>query len=101
MKRLRIASGTYKVRYIGIKVGFRSIHLCLSNDPEVRVPETKYSLFVHEKHAFEFGYYTSPTATIQEAQAELTAAGYDTEIEEIDSHAGPKRAQRPRVHDVA
>ena len=78
VKHLRVASGIYKGRYVGIDVGFRSTHLYLLDDPAVKVTDTKYALFVHEKHALEFGRFTAPTATIQQAQAELTAAGYDT-----------------------
>ena len=91
MTHLRVASGMYKGRYIGIKVGFRSTHLYLSDDSEVKVPDTKYALFVYEKHAFEFGHFTTPTATIQEAQADLRAAGYDTEVVDIAT----KKYSRP------
>jgi len=61
-----------------MKAGFHSTHLYLSDDPEVKVANTRYALFVHERHAFEFGHFTSATATIHEAQEDLTAAGYET-----------------------
>jgi len=83
VKHLRIASGLYKGRYVGMKVGFHSTHLYLPDDPALKVPGTKYALFMHAKHAFEFGRFTAPTATIEQAQTDLRVAGYDTEVVNI------------------
>ena len=76
-KRLRVSSGKYKGWYIGLKAGLLGYQQP-AEDPEIGVPGTNYALYIDKKNAFEFGPFTTATATIQKAQADLKAAGYDT-----------------------
>jgi hypothetical protein len=77
MERIRITSGDYKGRYIGLPVG-SGLVTKLQKNPPVNVPGTRYGLYVQEKAATEFS-----EGNVGAVQTDLKALGYESELVEV------------------
>jgi hypothetical protein len=77
MDRIRITSGDYKGRYIGLPVG-SGLVTKLQKNPPVNVPGTRYGLYAQEKAATEFF-----EGNVEAVQSDLTALGYESELVEV------------------
>jgi hypothetical protein len=82
-KRIRVTSGECAGRYIGLKIGRLRTNPDLIKDSDVFVPGTKWALYLQQRPAFVF--FDHAVLAIQEAQAQLKGAGYDSEVESIES----------------
>jgi hypothetical protein len=79
MERIRITSGDYKGRYIGLPVGSGWVaNPVAQNNPPVNVPGTKYGLVAQERAATEFA-----EGNVGFVQSDLTALGYESELVEV------------------
>jgi hypothetical protein len=83
-------------RYVGLKIGGLRTNPDLIKDPDVFVPGTNWALYLKERPTFVF--FDHAVLAIQEAQAQLKGAGYDTEVESIEN---PKVESQPviRTHN--
>jgi hypothetical protein len=78
MIEIRIASGDYKGRYIGLPVGTGGgTNLAKKNTP-VNVPGTRYGLYKEEQAATKFS-----EANVRGVQSDLEALGYTSKLVEV------------------
>jgi hypothetical protein len=75
MERIRMTSGDYKGRYIGLPVGSGLATNPVQKNPPVNVPGTRYGLVVQEQAATEFF-----EGNVGAVQTDLTALGYESEL---------------------
>jgi hypothetical protein len=79
MERIRITSGDYKGRYIGLPVGSGWVtNPVAQSNPPVNVPGTKYGLVAQERAATEFS-----EGNVEAVQSDLKALGYESELVEV------------------
>jgi hypothetical protein len=79
MVGIRITSGDYKGRYIGLPVGSGwGTNAVVQNNPPVNVPGTRYGLYAQEKAATKFS-----EANVRGVQSDLEALGYESELVEV------------------
>ena len=79
MMEIRITSGDYKGRYIGLPVGGGwGANPVVQKNPPVNVPGTRYGLYVQEKAATEFF-----EGNVEAVQSDLAALGYESELVEV------------------
>ena len=79
MERIRITSGDYKGRYIGLPVGSGwGANPVVQNNPPVNVAGTRYGLVVQEQASTEFS-----EGNVVAVQADLEALGYQSELVEV------------------
>ena len=75
MMEIRITSGDYKGRFIGLPVGNGGgINLTKKNTP-VNVPGTRYGLYAQEKAATKFS-----EENVRGVQSDLEALGYKSKL---------------------
>jgi hypothetical protein len=78
MMEIRITSGDYKGRYIGLPVGNSGgTNLAKKNTP-VNVPGARYGLYAQEKAATKFS-----EANVRGVQSDLEALGYKWKLVEV------------------
>jgi hypothetical protein len=74
--RIRITTGELAGRFVGQNIGGGLItNKELQANREVKVPGTKYSLYVQEGGAMQFFEHAAPAV-----QSELKKLGYETEL---------------------
>jgi hypothetical protein len=79
MERIRITSGDYKGRYIGLPVGSGwGTNPVVQENPPVNVPGTRYGLVAQERAATEFS-----EANVGAVQTDLESLGYELELVEV------------------
>ena len=79
MDRIRITSGDYKGRYIGLPVGSGwGTNPVVQSNPTVNVPGTKYGFVAQEQAATEFS-----EGNVVAVQTDLKALGYESELVEV------------------
>jgi hypothetical protein len=77
MMEIRITSGDYKGRYIGLPVGSVLVTNLRKNSP-VNVPGTRYGLYAQEQAATKFS-----EGNVGGVQSDLKALGYESELVEV------------------
>jgi hypothetical protein len=78
MMEIRITSGDYKGRYVGLPVGTGGgTNLAKKNTP-VNVPGTRYGLYAQEKAATKFS-----EENVRGVQTDLKARGYESKLVEV------------------
>ena len=78
MMEIRITSGDYKGRYIGLPVGHGGgTNLAKKNTP-VNMPGTRYGLYAQEKAATKFS-----EENVRGVQSDLEALGYKSRLVEV------------------
>ena len=77
MMEIRITSGDYKGRYIGLPVGSGGTNLAKKNTP-VNVPGARYGLYAQEKAATKFS-----EENVRGVQSDLEALGYTSKLVEV------------------
>ena len=79
MMEIRITSGDYKGRYIGLPVGSGwGTNPVVQNNPPVNVPGTRYGVYAQEKAATKFS-----DENVEAVQSDLKALGYESELVEV------------------
>jgi hypothetical protein len=79
MERIRITSGDYKGRYVGLPAdGGWVSNPVVEKDPPVNVPGTKYGFVAQEQAATEFS-----EGNVVAVQTDLKALGYESELVEV------------------
>jgi hypothetical protein len=78
MMEIRITSGDYKGRYVGLPVGNSGgTNLAKKNTP-VNVPGMRYGLYKEEQAATKFS-----EANVRGVQSDLEALGYKSKLVEV------------------
>jgi hypothetical protein len=78
MVEIRITSGDYKGRYIGLPVGTGGGTNPAKKNTPVNVPGTRYGLYAQEKAATKFS-----EANVRGVQSDLEALGYKSKLVEV------------------
>jgi hypothetical protein len=79
MERIRITSGDYKGRYIGLPVGSGwGTNPVVQKNPPVNVAGTRYGVYSQEQAATEFS-----EGNVGAVQTDLKALGYESELVEV------------------
>ena len=79
MERIRITSGDYKGRYVGLPAdGGWVSNPVVEKDPPVNVPGTRYGLYAQEKAATKFS-----EENVRGVQSDLEALGYTSKLVEV------------------
>jgi hypothetical protein len=79
MERIRITSGDYKGRYIGLPVGGGwSANPVVQKNPPVNVAGTRYGVYSQEQAATEFS-----EGNVAAVQFDLKTVGYESELVEV------------------
>ena len=79
MERIRITSGDYKGRYVGLPVGSGwDANPVAQTNPPVNVPGTRYGVYAQEKAATKFS-----EENVEVVQSDLKALGYESELVEV------------------
>ena len=78
MMEIRITSGDYKGRYIGLPVGNSGDTIPAKKNTPVNVPGTRYGLYAQEKAATKFS-----EENVRGVQSDLEALGYKSRLVEV------------------
>jgi hypothetical protein len=78
MMEIRITSGDYKGRYIGLPVGSGWGAKPVGQNPPVNIPGTRYGVYAQEKAATKFS-----EGNVEAVQSDLKALGYESEFIEV------------------
>jgi hypothetical protein len=79
MMEIRLTSGDYKGRYIGLPVGSGwDTNPVVQKNPPVNVPGTRYGVYAQEKAATKFS-----EENVSAVQSDLKALGYESELVEV------------------
>ena len=79
MMEIRITSGDYKGRYIGLPVGSGwGANPVVQTNPPVNVAGTRYGVYSQEQAATEFS-----EGNVGAVQFDLKALGYESELVEV------------------
>jgi hypothetical protein len=79
MERIRVTSGAYKGRYIGLPVGSGwGTNPVVQKNPPVNVAGTRYGVYSQEQAATEFS-----EGNVGAVQTDLKALGYESELVEV------------------
>ena len=79
MMEIRITSGDYKGRYIGLPVGSGwAANPVVQKNPPVNVPGTRYGVYAQEKAATKCS-----EGNVGAVQTDLKALGYESELVEV------------------
>jgi hypothetical protein len=75
MMEIRITSGDYKGRYIGLPVGSGGTSPVVKKNTPVSVPGTRYGLYAEKKAATKFS-----DENVRAVQSDLEALGYKSKL---------------------